>query len=188
MTLGETIKCRRKKLGMTREELADSVGVSPALIGKIENNQLKNGPSGIYVKKIAEILCDPSIRFAYLREDPIYQDIIPELFPSLNNIKTDPQTIFDKLKEELREGFEAADILATVFLHKNPQLATPNFREVLLGNLEQIVDALRCGETLFVKLIEQGIITEHDRREVHIRQQQKCIDQGHHVPDQQEAV
>jgi len=188
MTVGQAIKNRRKQLGMSRDDLADAIGFSTALVAKIENGQLKNGPNGDQVKKISNVLCDMNIRFAYLRQDPIYKDMIPQVFPTLNNIKTDQSTLFAKLHEELSEATEAAHILHTVFLHAEPREATPNFREVLLSNLEQITDSMRAVEITFIKMIESGVITEHDRREIHIRQQQKCIEHGHHDPSKDVEV
>ncbi len=187
MSVGAVIKNRRKQLGLTREDLAKAMGVSPALVSKIENDQLKNGPSGEQVKKISAILSDINIRFEYLRNDPIYSDIIPQVFPAMNNIKTDPSTLIGKLCEELSEAYESAKILNTIFLHANPKESTPNYRETLLSNLEQIVDAMRAIEIGFTKLIESGVITEHDRKEVHVRQQQKCVEHGHHISDAEVA-
>lgn len=180
MTIGEKIKLSRKKAGFTREDLAVAVDLSPAAISKVENNMLKGGPKSLLVKQIAGVLGDTSILFHYLQEDPVYQELVPQVFPILNNAKTDISAILTKMDEEFGEAGEATRILSKIFSHAEPETATPNFREVLLANLEQVIDPLRAAEFLFVHMIAQGVLSEHDRKEIHVRQQQKCIEKGHH--------
>lgn len=180
MTLGKKIQKARQKAGYTCETLAEAVDLSTSAIVKIENDRLKLGLKPELVNLFADLLNDNSIRFQYLGENPVYNEIIPRVFPELNNAKTDPSAILTKLEEEYIESTESTRILSRVFSHASPETATPNFREVLLSNLEQILDPLRGGEFLIISLIHLGILSEHDLKELHIRQQQKCIDNGHH--------
>lgn len=53
-TLGERMKARRKKLGLSQSELAVQVGLSYAQIGRYETKDVQ--PSAETLKKIAETL------------------------------------------------------------------------------------------------------------------------------------
>lgn len=179
MTIGEKIRSSRKSKGLRGEDLGAAVGLTKNQISVIENDQLKGGPDPEVVVRIAEALNDQSILLHALQENPIYKEIIPRIFPGLNNIKREPSAVFVKLAEELGEAQEASGILARIFSHAEPE-TTPNFRETFLKNLEQILDVMRGAEELFLVLIDCGIMSVEDRREVHARQQLKCEERGHH--------
>ncbi len=179
MTIGEKIKNSRLAAKITRDALASAISLSPAAVSKIENNDLKNGPSPEIVIQIAEVLDDTSILLHYLETNPVYRAIIPRIFPELNNIKKEPAIIFGRFAREAEEAKHAAEILQEIFSNAEPHHA-PNFEEVFKANLEQIVDVQRCAEILFTGLIAAGIMTEEERRDVHDRQQAKCERNGHH--------
>ncbi|MCK4620684.1 MAG: helix-turn-helix transcriptional regulator [Desulfuromonadales bacterium] len=187
MTIGEKIKKARKAAGLTGADLAELISVSPALIGKIEQDGQKFGPSPETVVKIADALNDKTILTTYLENNPVYQSIIPKIFPDLNNIRRDPAIIFSRFATEAEEAVEAARILSDIFSNAEPS-NTPNFCEVLKAKLEQVVDVQRCAEVLFLQLIAGGVISDTDRCDIHMRQQRKCIENGHHKPDLQDAM
>lgn len=55
MTTGERIKCRRKELSMSAEQLAEKVNLSPATIYRYEKGDIEKVPADI-LKKIARAL------------------------------------------------------------------------------------------------------------------------------------
>lgn len=179
MTIGQKIREARKRKGQTGAGLAEMVGLSPAAIVKVENDELKNGPAPYLVVQIANALDDTSILMHYLETNPVYQEIIPRIFPELNNIRRDPAIIFSRFADEAQEAVEASRILAQIFSNAEPH-RSPNFEQVFKAKLEQIVDVQRCAEILFTGLIAAGIMTEADRRAVHEAQQAKCEEHGHH--------
>ena len=182
MTIGEKIRDSRRAAGLSSEDLAAILGVSSGAVTKIERDELKHGPPGDMVVKIADALNDKTVLTTYLENNPAYQAIIPKIFSDLNNIKRDPAIIFSRFAQEADEAREAALILAQVFSNADPT-QTPNFCEVLFANLEQIVDIQRCAEVLFLQLIASSVISDADQCEIHRRQQQKCIAHGHHKPE-----
>jgi transcriptional regulator with XRE-family HTH domain len=179
MTIGQKIKEARKAKGVRGETLGAVIGITKTTISKIENDQLKGGPDPELLVKIADALGDQSILVYALLHNPICQRIIPRAFAPLNNIKTDPSAILTKLQEELQASVMAAKKLARVFSHAEPA-TTPNYSEVLMANLEQIVDVTRCVEEMFGRLKECGAITEEQHLEVYVRQQAKVEANGHH--------
>jgi transcriptional regulator with XRE-family HTH domain len=179
MTIGQKIRESRKAKGLRLSDIGAIVGQTPASLSDLENDKLKGGPSAEIIIKIAKALGDQSLLLFALQENPIYKAVIPQIFPDLNNIKNDPSTIFVKLEEELGEALEASKIISRLLCHADPS-SNPNFRAIFMANMEQILDVMRGGEVLFLKLIEAGIMTHEDRLELHDRQQKKCEDHGHH--------
>jgi transcriptional regulator with XRE-family HTH domain len=186
MTLGKKIKEARKSAGITRDDLADMIGFSPAAVTKIESDGLKFGPAPDTLIKIADALGDQSILVYALMHNPICQRIIPRAFVPLNNINDNPSAILAKLHEELEEAKDATEILSRIFSVKEPQ-NTPNYKETLLTNLEQILDVSRCVEEMFSRLKECDAMTEEEHLEVRIRQQAKVERNGHHRCDLETA-
>jgi transcriptional regulator with XRE-family HTH domain len=179
MTIGEKIKNSRKSAGMTRDELAERLGMSPGAVSKIENEVMKFGPTPDTIIKISDILKDKTILTYALMHNPICQRIIPRAFRPLNNTKTDPSAILAKLIEELEEAIEAAKILSRPFSHADPE-STPKFKGTLFANLEQILDVSRNIEEMFEKLKACGVLSEEEHLEIYIHQQAKCEANGHH--------
>jgi transcriptional regulator with XRE-family HTH domain len=179
MTIGQKITEARKRAGMTLEELGLAIGLGKSALSFLENDKLKGGPSAETVVNIARALGDQALLLFALQENPIYKAVIPQIFPDLNNILNDPSSIFRKLEEELEEALEASKIIARELCHADPK-SNPRFREVFMANMEQILDVMRGGEILFLKLIAAEIMTQEDRMELHDRQQAKCERNGHH--------
>jgi transcriptional regulator with XRE-family HTH domain len=179
MTIGQKISASRKAKKMTGEALGSAIGVAPSTISKIENDVFKGGPDPDTLIKIADALEDRSILTYALMHNPICKRIIPRAFTPLNNIKTDPSAILTKLQEELEEAIQAAKILSRVFSHADPA-STPNFKEVLFSNLEQLLDVQRNVEEAFGNLKTIGALSEEEHLELHIRQQAKVERNGHH--------
>jgi len=181
MTLGQKISEARKKKGMTLEQLGNVVNMSRATLSIIENDGLKNGPDPETVNRIADALGDNDIRLSYLECNPVFQAVIPRIFPELNNIKREPAIVFSRFADEADEAVKSARALAQLFSHANPE-GQPGFKQVFVANMEQIVDIQRCAEILMTSLIAGKILSEADRMELHDRQQQKCEAKGHHIP------
>jgi transcriptional regulator with XRE-family HTH domain len=179
MTLGQKIKNSRKSKGMRGEDLGQAVGLTKTGISQIENDRLKGGPDPDTLIKIAQALDDRSILTYALMHNPICQLIIPRAFPPMNNIKTDASAILAKLQEEMEEGIEAVKILQRPFSHADPA-STPNFKDVLFANLEQLLDVQRNIEEAFGGLKGCGALSEEEHLEIHLRQQLKVERNGHH--------
>jgi len=186
MTVGAKIKELRKEAGLSLEDLAGRIGRTASNVWKIENDQLKGGPDPETVIKISDALGNTSVLLHYLETNPVYRAVIPRIFPDLNNIRKDPAIIFSRFADEAGEATEAARILSQIFANADPK-NTPNFKEVFAANMEQIVDVQRCAEILILQLIEAGVMSDHDRADLHDRQQNKCIERGHHKPQPVEA-
>lgn len=181
MTLGETIEAARKRRNMTLEDLGAIVNMSRANLSVIERSLLKNGPDADTVNRIAEALQDNSIRLAYLETNPVFQAVIPRIFPELNNIRREPAIVFSRFADEADEAVKAARNLAQIFSHANPR-SIAGFADIFSGNMEQIVDVQRCAEILMTALIAAQVMSESERLELYSRQQSKCEGHGHHIP------
>jgi len=179
MTIGQKIRDSRRKKGKTLADVAAHLGLTSVSVSDIERDRLKDGPSAAVVVKISQFLDDTSIMIHYLETNPVYQAVIPRIFPDLNNIRKDPAIIFSRFADEAGEAMEAARILSQIFANADPK-NTPNFREVFAANMEQIIDVQRCSEILILQLIEAGVMSDRDRVDLHERQQNKCIERGHH--------
>lgn len=77
MNFGEKIKKRRIALGISAEELAEKVNVSPATIYRYESGEIK-APRQNIISNIAKILNAPSI-LTYDWDDMIGNEYIPAL-------------------------------------------------------------------------------------------------------------
>lgn len=182
MTVGKKILEVRKSKNITGEALGELIGLSKSAIWKIENDLLKGGPDPDTVIRIAEALCDDTILLHYIETNPVYQHILPKIFPDLNNIRRDPAIIFTRLMGEAKEAMDASEIMAGIFSNADPT-RTPNFDETFKKKMEQIVDIKRAVEILEFELMASGVITKQWLQEVYDRQQRKCEDHGHHNPE-----
>ncbi len=180
MTIGQKIVDSRKKRGMTAEALGGLIGMSKGGMWKIENDALKGGPDPETVIRISRALGDPSILVHALKTNPIWKEVIPQIFPDLNNIRRDPAIVFSRFADEALEAVEAARILSQIFSNADPGVA-PNFRDVFAAKMEQVIDVQRCAEILMLQLVEAGVMTDDERRELYDRQQAKCERNGHHL-------
>lgn len=180
-TLGQAIVEARKTKGIRAAELAVAVGLSPPAISSIENDQLKGGPDAALVVKIADFLGDRSLLITYLQNNPVYQSVIPQIFPDLNNIRRDPAIIFSRLRKEMREGCDACEVLEQIFENADPRKSV-GFDAVFSAQMEQIVDVKRGIEILEVQLLAAAIMSEDEHRAIYRAQEEKCIRKGHHNP------
>ena len=180
MTLGKKIREVRKKRGISGGSLAERVGKSTAWVSKVERDALEDGPSAKDVKLVADILADESILHVYLENNPVYQAVVPRVFPELNNIKTDPVAVFTKMEEEIDEAKEAIKILKNAYGHVNPREVVPKFSETLVANMEQLIDVQRIIEAVQTEMLKEGLLTREERAEIYRRQQQKCLDRQYH--------
>lgn len=181
MTLGKKIAQARKDKGYTLETFGAAIGMSRAILSVIENDGLKNGPDPHTLIRIAEALGDNEILLHYLETNPVFQAIIPRIFPELNNIKTEPAIVFSRFADEAEEAVRSARALSQLFAHATPR-SLPDFSETFVWHMEQIVDIQRCAEILMTTLVAAQVISESDRRDIHARQQAKCEAKGHHIP------
>lgn len=182
MSLGQKITEARKHRGMKQEELATQLGMSAPALSNIENDNLKGGPDPDTVNRIADALGDNSIRLYYLESNPVFQAVIPRIFPELNNIRTEPAIVFSRFADEAEEAMKAARNLSQVFAHANPR-QVEGFADQFAANMEQIIDIQRCAEILMTALIAAGVMSEAEQRDLNDRQQAKCEAHGHHVDE-----
>ncbi len=182
--VGGKIEKSRKNAGLSAADLGALVGVTGAAIGKVERNELKNGPSPDLVIKIADALCDDSILIYYIENNPVYQRILPKIFPDLNNIRTEPAVIFTRLAREADECRDAAEVMAEVFSNKDPR-RVPMFDEIFKSKMEQIVDVKRAVEILEFQLLAAAIIDKDWLDSIYASQQRKCVEHGHHDPSRE---
>lgn len=182
MSLGKRITEARKKKGMTLEDLGTAINMSRSNLSVIENDNLKGGPDPDTVNRIADALGDNSIRLYYLESNPVFQAVIPRIFPELNNIRTEPAIVFSRFADEAEEAMRAARNLSQVFAHANPR-QVEGFADQFAANMEQIIDIQRCAEILMTALITAGVMSESEQRDLNDRQQAKCEANGHHLDD-----
>lgn len=187
MTTGEAIKKSRNRRKMNQTQLADAVGVPQGTISAIESDKLKGGPSPELLINIAEFLNDDSLLTHYIENNPVYRHVLPKIFPDLNNIRRDPAVIFTRIAREAAEASQSADILAEIFSNADPR-RVPAFDETFKARMEQIIDIKRAVEILEFELMASAIVDKSWLDDVYERQQQKCIDRGHHVPEKDEEA
>lgn len=183
MQIGEKIFAVRKRRNMTQGQLGAAIGLSQNAVSMIESDQVKAGPDPHTLIRIAEALGDNEILLHYLESNPVFQAIIPRIFPELNNIKTDPAIVFSRFADEAEEAARSARALSQLFAHANPR-SLPDFSAMFIRHMEQIVDIQRCAEILMTTLVAAQVMTESDRIDLHARQQAKCEAKGHHIKDQ----
>lgn len=179
MTLGQAIKAARTHKKMKQEALGAAIDKSLGAVSNYENDVALPDPET--VEKIAKVLDSNAVRMAYLRNNPVYQSVIPRAFSDLNNIRREPAIIFTRTAKECDEARESALILAEIFSNADPS-RVPDFANVLKNRLEQLLDAKRAIEILEVELVETGVLTMDGLREVYEQQHHKCVERGHHVP------
>ena len=187
LTIGQFINRSRKRSGLTQQALGDKIGMTKSDISKIENDQLKNGPSNEAIMAISDALCDDGVMIHYIETNPVYLRILPKIFSDLNNIRDEPAIIFSRIQKEANECSESAGILAEIFGNADPT-RTPMFEEVFKRNMEQIIDIKRGVEIVEFKLMAANIITKDWLDGVYAQQQQKCIEHGHHDPSKDAAA
>ena len=180
MKFGQKVRDSRKKGGLTSQKLAELVGMSGPWISKVEADSFDFGPRADLVVALAEALNDESILHTYLENNPVYQAVVPRVFPELNNIKTDPVAVFTKMEEEIGEASESIKILKNMYGHVNPREVVPKFSEILVANMEQLIDVQRIIEAVQTEMQKEGLMLREERAEVYRRQQQKCLDRQYH--------
>jgi len=186
-SLGETIIAARKLKKMSQTDLAEKVGLTGASISVIENDGLKSGPDPTTLIRISEALSAPEILIHHCDVCPVRRHIMLRQYPELNNIRRDPAIITARLSKELGEAKVAADDLAERLSDKDFK-CRPGYQEFFDAKMEQILDAERNIEILKFELLLSGTHTKEDMDRVCSRQQAKCIDHGHHVPEIKESV
>lgn len=186
-TLGETIITARKRAGMSQTDLAGKIGLTGASVSVIENDGLKAGPDSTTLIRISEALHAPEILIHHCDQCPIRQHIMLRQYPELNNIRRDPAIITARLSKELGEAKVAADDLAERLSDKDFK-SRAGYQEFFDSKMEQILDAERNIEILKFELLLSGTHTKEDMDRVCDRQQAKCVDRGHHVPEIKEAA
>lgn len=179
---GQKISEARKRKGLTQEALGDLLNLSKSAISKIENDELRGALDPLMLIKASEALDAPEILMHHCESCPVRQHIMMKQFPDLNNIRTEPSIIANRLRQEMIEAAQAADELSQLYAHKDFQ-KLPGFQEKHKALHEQIVDAERAMEILKFELIRLGALTREDHSEILTRQQLKCEQHGHHIPE-----
>ncbi len=170
--IGEKICKSRKSAKLSGTELGDAVGLTGAAISNIETGKLKGGPSPDLVVRIAEALNDDSILLHYIETNPVYQHILPKVFPDLNNIRRDPTIIFTRLANVAQDVHEAARIMARIFANVEPD-STPIFDATFKAKMEQIIDIKRAVDLLEFELLSSGVINKTWLDDIYGLQQRK---------------
>lgn len=96
MSIGRKIRNSRKTAGLTRNELASVVNMSPAAISKVELSLLKGGPSPDLVVRIADALNDNTILTTYLEANPVYQSIALKDCPTPSDTPCDSSAVLSQ--------------------------------------------------------------------------------------------
>lgn len=177
-TFGEALSQARKKKSMKSATLAQLIGKSEPALSGYENDARIPDPDTVNL--IAEALQDNSIRLAYLETNPVFQAVIPRIFPELNNIRREPAIVFSRFADEAEESARSARLLSQLFAHAEPRTVA-GFAEMFATHMEQIVDIQRCAEILMTALIAAQVMSESERVDLYSRQQHKCEQKGHHV-------
>jgi len=97
--IGEQIKARREKMGLTQQELGDITGLYRSKISRIENNDEVNLND---IKAIAEELQSPELNLE------IYGRVLPSY--NLKDIDLSPLAVKMKCLEDIREAEEFLEI------------------------------------------------------------------------------
>lgn len=182
MTLGETIKQARRRKKINQAQLGAEVGLVQSAVSALEKDELKS-PDPRTLIRIADALNAPEILLHHCQECPIRQHIMLRHYPELNNIRKDPASIVAKMRKEMQEAIEAADDLTEKYL-KVDFKEDPDYRETFAKAMEQILDVERVIETLKFELVLNQIHTQDEIQDVIEQQQQKCIKNGHHKPEE----
>jgi transcriptional regulator with XRE-family HTH domain len=184
--IGSVLRAARKKRGWTLDQLGDVVGLTKGTLSSYENDNTKGGPDTETLCKIADALNDLSILVSHCQSCPVRKHIFLKQFPELNNIRRDPAIIAARLRKEMVEATEALDRLTERFSDADFK-TRPDYQEFFEREMEQVVDAERAIEILKFELILSGTHSSADIQRVYERQQQKCIDNGHHKPEGEAA-
>ena len=182
MTQGEQIKSARKRRGFTQGQLAEAIGVVQSAVSAIEKDELRGGVAFETLIRIADALDAPEILIHHCDTCLIREHVMMKLFPDLNNIRRDPAVMVSRLRKEMIEAAEAAERLAERYSDADFR-NRPDYAETFEREMEQILDVKRGIEILEFELILSGLHSREDIDRVYARQQRKCEDHGHHVPD-----
>lgn len=178
-SIGEKIKKTRESREISGEELGRRVGLTKAAISQIENDQRKRVDLDSLCK-IADALNDLSILAHHCQNCPIRNHMFIKQFPELNNIRRhDPSIIANKLRIELEEAAASLNRLSERFIDADFK-TQPDYMAVFVKEMEQVIDAKRCIEILEYELVLGGTHSSADLKKVYDRQQEKCIERGHH--------
>ena len=122
MQIGEQIKAKRGKMGLTQRELGDITGLYRSKISRIENNEEVDLND---IKKIAEVLQSPELNLK------LYGRVLPSY--NLKDIDLSPLAVKMKCLEDIREAEEFLEIkLINKF---NPE-------DFYLGELEELFELM----------------------------------------------
>ncbi|MHB8149960.1 MAG: helix-turn-helix domain-containing protein [Desulfobulbia bacterium] len=181
-TIGEKIRAARTKRGMTGEELGRLTGMTKAAISQIETDKRQQVDLDILCR-IADALDDISILTHHCQGCPVRNMAFIRHFPELNNIRRhDPSIIANKLRIELEEAAASLNRLSERFIDADFK-TQPDYMAVFVKEMEQVIDAKRCIEILEYELVLGGTHSSADLKKVYDRQQEKCIERGHHKPE-----
>lgn len=179
METGELIRRARKRKGMTQAGLGLAAGMVQSAISAVEKGQAHLAQDALI--RIADALDAPEILIHHCQACPVRQHVFLRYFPELNNIRRDPAVISARLRKEMIEGAEALDRIGERFSDADFK-SSPDYREIFEREMEQVIDVKRGIEILEFELLLSGLHSQEDLQRVYARQQQKCIDHGHHKP------
>lgn len=180
MALGKLISTHRRAKKMTQAALGQAVGMSQNTISAIESGDTT--PSREKLIEISGALSAPEILVFTCDRCPIRRHIFMKMFPDLNNIRRDPAIVVSRLRKEMVEAADAAERLAERFSDAD-FLRQADYLQTFEKEMEQIIDVKRGIEILEFELILSGLHTQKDLDKVYDRQQRKCVEHGHHIPE-----
>jgi len=179
---GAIIKAARKRSGMLQGELGEKIGVSATTICELEAGDRKTAPSPELMVSISDKLNDAGMLHQYCGSCPLRSRISIRKFKPLNNIVGG---VLPAVVKNIQKLSEATEYLQTMV----PKLLTKGFEDseefIELRNDVGIkaTDVRRGLEILFMQMIEAGVMTDADLKNIEDMQQRLCEEKGHHRPE-----
>jgi len=157
MELGLRISQARKNSKLTLEQLGQQVGIKKSALSVLENGKKKGQPDPELIVKISAALGDSSILTTYLKNNPAYQAVLPNISTELCRSHYEPAKIFSDIAKKMAEGANAAKTLSQLFTNSEEISSLQETEQLLTNNLKQLLDVKQCVDTLEFELIANHI-------------------------------
>lgn len=184
--IGLMVRDARKRATMTQGELGSVIGVSAPALCELEGGSRKSVPAPDEMVRIHDALHDVKLLQEYCDCCPVRKRIIIRKFKPLNNILAGSHASVMKVICKQAEASEALSIMVPKMLRKG-FADDPDFREYRNEAIIKIIDMKRGMEILLDQMLEDRVLSPDELRWLMEMQQQRCVENGHHVPDGSEA-